>query len=193
MDEAKLINLFPKPLVLLENVFSDKLDFLESFLKQQKGFKRTTTQNVDTTFHTDTKLYEKEEIKFLSDFIYKKALSFIRQLEYSNSYITRCKYNEMWFNISNENDFLFPHHHGFCLVSGVYYIKAPKDSTITFYDQSYYYPNHIEIKKPNIYNSKDVNLDCKAGSMFLFKGDMVHGNTLQPKGEKIAISFNLGL
>tara|TARA_B100000902_G_scaffold48017_1_gene55164 strand:+ start:1736 stop:2317 length:582 start_codon:yes stop_codon:yes gene_type:complete len=193
MDEAKLINLFPKPLVLLENVFSDKLDFLESFLKQQKGFKRTTTQNVDTTFHTDTKLFEKEEIKFLSDFIYKKALSFIRQLEYSNSYITRCKYNEMWFNISNENDFLFPHHHGFCLVSGVYYIKAPKDSTITFYDQSYYYPNHIEIKKPNIYNSKDVNLDCKAGSMFLFKGDMVHGNTLQPKGEKIAISFNLGL
>ena len=193
MDEAKLINLFPKPLVLLENVFSDKLDFLESFLKQQKGFKRTTTQNVDTTFHTDTNLFEKEEIKFLSDFIYKKALSFIRQLEYSNSYITRCKYNEMWFNISNENDFLFPHHHGFCLVSGVYYIKAPKDSTITFYDQSYYYPNHIEIKKPNIYNSKDVNLDCKAGNMFLFRGDMVHGNTLQPKGEKIAISFNLGL
>ena len=193
MDEAKLINLFPKPLVLLENVFSDKLDFLESFLKQQKGFKRTPTQNVDTTFHTDTNLFEREEIKFLSDFIYKKALSFIRQLEYSNSYITRCKYNEMWFNISNENDFLFPHHHGFCLVSGVYYIKAPKDSTITFYDQSYYYPNHIEIKKPNIYNSKDVNLDCKAGSMFLFKGDMVHGNTLQPKGEKIAISFNLGL
>ena len=193
MDEAKLINLFPKPLVLLENVFSDKLDFLESFLKQQEGFKRTATQNVDTTFHTDTNLFEKQEIKFLSDFIYKKALSFIRQLEYSNSYITRCKFNEMWFNISNENDFLFPHHHGFCLVSGVYYIKAPKDSTITFYDQSYYYPNHIEIKKPNIYNSKDVNLDCKAGSMFLFKGDMVHGNTLQPKGEKIAISFNLGL
>ena len=63
MDEAKLINLFPKPLVLLENVFSDKLDFLESFLKQQKGFKRTTTQNVDTTFHTDTKLFEKEEIR----------------------------------------------------------------------------------------------------------------------------------
>ena len=148
---------------------------------------------MDTTFHTDTNLFEKEEIKFLSDFIYKKALSFIRQLEYSNSYITRCKYNEMWFNISNENDFLFPHHHGFCLVSGVYYIKAPKDSTITFYDQSYYYPNHIEIKKPNIYNSKDVNLDCKAGNMFLFRGDMVHGNTLQPKGEKIAISFNLGL
>ena len=193
MDEAKLINLFPKPLVLLENVFSDKLDFLESFLKQQEGFKRTATQNVDTTFHTDTNLFEKQEIKFLSDFIYKKALSFIRQLEYSNSYITRLKYNEMWFNISSENDFLFPHHHGFCLVSGVYYIKAPKDSTITFYDPSYYYPNHIEIKMPNIYNSKDVKLDCKAGNMFMFRGDMIHGNTLQPKGEKIAISFNLGL
>ena len=193
MDEAKLINLFPKPLVLMENIFTDKLDFLESFLKQQKGFKRTTTQNVDTTFHTDTKLFEKEEIKFLSDFIFTKALSFIRQLEYSNSYITRLKYNEMWFNISSENDFLFPHHHGFCLVSGVYYIKAPKDSTITFYDPSYYYPNHIEIKMPNIYNSKDVKLDCKAGNMFMFRGDMIHGNTLQPKGEKIAISFNLGL
>ena len=196
MDEAKLINLFPKPLVLLQDVFSDKLNFLESFLKEElekTGHKRTPTQNVDSTFHIDTNLFKKEEIKFLSDFIFTKALSFIRQLEYSNSYITRLKYNEMWFNISSENDFLFPHHHGFCLVSGVYYIKAPKDSTITFYDPSYYYPNHIEIKMPNIYNSKDVKLDCKAGNMFMFRGDMIHGNTLQPKGEKIAISFNLGL
>ena len=51
MDEAKLINLFPKPLVLMENIFTDKLDFLEGFLKQQKGFKRniffkTTTKSL---------------------------------------------------------------------------------------------------------------------------------------------------
>lgn len=196
MQKETLINLFPKPLMLMENVFTEKLDFVESFLKeelQKKGFKRTPTQNVNTTFHTDTNLFEKKEIKFLTDFIYQKAISFITQLQYSDSYISRCKFNEMWFNISDENDFLFPHHHGFCLVSGVYYVKAPKESTITFYDNSYFYPNHIESKSPNIYNSQDINFNCKAGNLFLFKGDTLHGNKLQPKGEKIAISFNLGL
>ena len=195
-NKETLINLFPKPIVLVENVFLEKLNFLEDFLKQQiqkQGSKRTVTQNVDTTFHTNTNLFEKEEIKFLTDFIYDKSINFLTKLEYSESYINKCKYNEMWFNISNENDFLFPHHHGFCLVSGVYYIKAPKESTITFYNNSYFYPNHIEVKNLNIYNSQDINFNCVAGNLFLFKGDTLHGNKLQPKGEKIAISFNLGL
>jgi len=99
----------------------------------------------------------------------------------------------MWFNISDKNDFIFPHHHGFCLVSGVYYVKAPKDSTITFYNNTYFFPNHIEIHTNNMYNSQDVNFNCVAGNLFLFKGDTLHGNKLQPEGEKIAISFNLGL
>ena len=196
MHKEKLLNLFPKPLILMENVFSDRLEFLEGYLKKElekTGHKRTPTQNVDSTFHLDTNLFEKQEIKFLSDFIYQKARDFLTNLQYSDSYIDKCKYNEMWFNISDENDFLFPHHHGFCLVSGVYYIKAPEKSTISFYDQSYFYPNHIEVKSPNIYNQRDVLIDCKAGNLLMFRSDTVHGNTLQPKGEKIAISFNLGI
>jgi len=196
MHKEKLLNLFPKPLVVMENVFPEKLEFLEGFLKEElekQGHKRTPTQNVDSTFHIDTKLFEKEEVKYLSDFIHKQSLVFLTHLQYSDRYLQQCKYNEMWFNISDENDFLFPHHHGFCLVSGVYYVKAPEDSQITFYDNSYFYPNHIETKSPNIYNSQDVNFSCKAGNLLLFKGNMLHGNKLQPKGEKIAISFNLGL
>ena len=72
MHEEKLLNLFPKPVVLMENVFSDRLDFLEGYLKEElekTGHKRTPTQNVDSTFHLDTNLFEKEKIKFLSDFI----------------------------------------------------------------------------------------------------------------------------
>ena len=67
-----LLNLFPKPLVLNENIFLERLNYLESFLKnelEKTGHKRTPTQNVDSTFHLDTNLFEKEEVKFLSDFI----------------------------------------------------------------------------------------------------------------------------
>lgn len=194
--KEKTIHLFPKPLIVIENLFLDKLDFIEKFLKQQiqeTGYKRTATQNVNTTFNTNTELYKKEELKFLTDFIRQKSISFITALEYSDNYINRCKFDEMWFNISEEGDFLFPHHHGFCLVSGVYYIKAPKDSTITFYNHSHFYPNHIEVKKPNMFNSPYISMSCTPGTLLLFKSEMLHGNKLQPKGEKIAISFNLGI
>ena len=113
MHKEKLLNIFPRPLILMENVFTDQLDFLEGFLKEElkkTGHKRTPTQNVDSTFHIDTNLFEKKEIEFLSNFIYQKAVNFITHLQYSDSYVDKCKFNEMWFNISDENDFLFPHH-----------------------------------------------------------------------------------
>ena len=78
MHKEKLLNLFPKPLILMENVFTDKLDYIEGFLKEElekTGHKRTPTQNVDSTFHLDTNLFEKEEIKFLSDLFLSKPVS----------------------------------------------------------------------------------------------------------------------
>ena len=63
MHKEKLLNIFPRPLILMENVFTDQLDFLEGFLKEElkkTGHKRTPTQNVDSTFHIDTNLFEKK-------------------------------------------------------------------------------------------------------------------------------------
>ena len=31
MHKEKLLNIFPRPLILMENVFTDQLDFLEGF------------------------------------------------------------------------------------------------------------------------------------------------------------------
>ena len=70
----------------------------------------------------------------------------------------------------------------------------PQKLAITFSNQQL---KHIEEQRSQegrkIERQKDVLLDCKAGNLLMFKGDTLHGNTLQPKGEKIAISFNLGL
>ena len=78
MHKEKLLNLFPRPLIQRENVFTDKLGFIEGFLKEElekTGHKRTPTQNVDSTFHLDTNLFEKQEIRFLTDFNNGKLVS----------------------------------------------------------------------------------------------------------------------
>jgi uncharacterized protein (TIGR02466 family) len=190
----KLISLFPKPLLIIENVFLDKLSYIEGILKEEikaKGFKRTASHNVNTTYHTDNKLFENKNLKFLTDFIFKSSINFLNNLNYDEYYIKNCKYYDMWFNISYENDFLFPHHHGVSLVSGVYYVKAPKDSYINFFNHQSPLVYHNE--KFNPHTADEAKINCIEGNLMLFKSDLIHGNKLQPKGEKIAISFNLGI
>jgi hypothetical protein len=97
----------------------------------------------------------------------------------------------MWVNYSYHNDFIFPHIHGDCLIAGVYYLKSPEGSTIIFYNDI----NRITIKneKYNHLTYEDMTYPCIPETLFFFKNDMLHGNILQPQGEKIAVSFNLGL
>jgi uncharacterized protein (TIGR02466 family) len=99
------------------------------------------------------------------------------------------KISNMWANKSNTGDFVFPHIHTNSNFSGVFYIEAPEDSTITFYDNIY--NMSPESKYLNVFNGKYTQYPCTVNSMLLFKSDLLHGNEKQPAGNKLAISFNI--
>ena len=77
------------------------------------------------------------------------SIEFMKTLDYDHHLIEECKFHKMWFNISNENDFLFPHNHGDCLLSGVYYVKAPQNCFLHFYDDPKQYK--IQMQNPNLF------------------------------------------
>lgn len=194
LNNASIELLFPKPIYRVTDLLTNKLDDFESSIKGlvgNNGSERRDGLNVNTTHQTAGSLFLEDEFKLLADACMLHARDFMKQMCYDQYVIDNCKFHKMWANISNERDFLFPHIHGNCLIAGVFYIKAPQQAKIHFYDDLK--SVRLESKEYNYMTYEEYGYDCVPGSMLLFKNDMLHGNKVQPPGEKIAISFNIGL
>ena len=190
----KLHSLFPKPVYQISDLHIDKISETENVIKEiykNNSVKRSNTLNVDSTAETINNLNQHPQLHYLSKSIFDYSVEFMKKLDYDEHILNNCKFHKMWFNISKENDFLFPHNHGNCLISGVYYVKAPKDCFLHFYDDPRQFK--IQMNNPNLFTADEIAFECLPGTLLIFKNDMLHGNGLQPAGEKIAISFNIGL
>ena len=102
--------------------------------------------------------------------------------------------NNLWININRHKDFNLTHHHPFSVLSGVFYVKVPKDSgDIAFVNDSPvddYIPDFL-INNFNNYNSKTWVFYAEENVMYLFPSWLKHivGPNLS-KEERISISFN---
>ena len=90
-----------------------------------------------------------------------------------------------------ENDFNFPHCHPDGLISGAYYITAPSNSTITFFNNITSMLTSADTLNELSYDT--CSYDCIENRLILFKSDFIHGNLRQGPGEKIVVSFNISL
>ena len=176
--------LFPKAVYKVYGVLIDELPLLETAAKNiiaETNIKRTGSLNVTSTHSSADQLFLDSRFKSLADVCMLYAKDFMKQMVYDQYLVDNCKFHKMWTNISQQNDFLFPHIHGTCLIAGVFYIKAPTDAQIHFFDdlknikhQSQQY-NHLTFE--------EYSYPCTPGSLLLFKNDMLHGNKSQPAGE----------
>jgi hypothetical protein len=136
-------------------------------------------------------LHTNSVFESLADVTMQYAKQFMKEMSYDQSIIDRAIFHKMWANRSYKNDFIFPHNHGICLISGAFYIKAPPGAQITFYDNMNTI-RHMQYEY-NYLTYEEYFYDCIPGTMLLFRNEQLHGNKAQPDGEKIAISFNIGL
>jgi len=186
--------LFPKPIYRVHTLFDEELIDLEKSIKEiinQDNSVRDGRNNIDSTFQTNSRLHLNKNFVNLSNFILEHAKNFFKELSYNQHVVENCKFHKMWANISYGGDYIFPHIHGDCLIAGVFYVKAPSNSLITFFDDI----DKIRISCDTYgsLNYEDYSYSCDPGTLLLFKNDMIHGNKKQPDGEKIAISFNIGV
>jgi len=188
--------LFPDTLYVTNNVCDDLLLPLEESAK--KVAKEKKTHRFSNFWVDSTALTAGGEIKNISPFdklteyIEYHCLNYLKELGYFNKEI---EINTMWFNISNEGDFLFPHSHPGCFLSGVYYVKCPPDAIIQFYNSTRLTSNILEADTQNNPLSQTmVNYRCNPGSMIIWMSNLLHSNPRQMvAGEKIAVSFNIDI
>jgi uncharacterized protein (TIGR02466 family) len=151
------------------------------------GTDSQSTMTIQSTHTTNDHLENDPRFKSIKDFILTHIKNFCVELGYHSRVVETIDILNMWTNISGEGNFIFPHQHPNSLISGVFYVEAPKYSVITFYNE---FDNFYLPMERNELTYSSCNYDCITNSLILFRSDLVHGNPLQPAGRKIAISFN---
>ena len=117
-----------------------------------------------------------------------------------DSYRLNCAIDltSLWFNINSQYSYNVTHSHPGALLSGVLWVKVPKDSGKFYFvlPDSYFQPELVVNTEESYAN--EINLfggypvDDREGRMMIFPSNMPHRVTMNKSTEdRISISFNL--
>lgn len=126
--------------------------------------------------------------------IVNNANEFAKHLDFKK----KLSMDNIWININSYKDFNKTHCHANCLISGVYYVKTPKNcGNITFVnnnsDNIYNCWGIHQFNNYNNYNSPEWFIPSLENHLYLFPNWLNHyvQPNMNEKEDRISISFNL--
>ena len=141
--------------------------------------------------------WQSEPIKNLSKNLIKELNKNVSFFAKKIGLKTPLKLTHLWANINNYNDYNVSHIHPGSQLSGVFYLKVPKNSgNIVFVNpvgnSLLYNWNGNHITSYNNYTSYKFTYDSETLRLFLFPGWLNHyvERSQNEKEERISISFN---
>jgi uncharacterized protein (TIGR02466 family) len=187
----QLVPLFPTGLFFGRVSDLAACDRAEVKLREmQKLSQGTTTEKV---FVTPDDIHCLDEMKELADLILKESgqvLDFYK-VKRESHYITN-----MWANITHPNHRHHMHIHPNCLLSGILYLKAPKDCGPTVFQDPRPGARMIEpsFTEMNAYNSENFVVNPEKGSMMIWPSYLPHAvenGRAKEEEDRIVIAFNI--
>ena len=162
---------------------------IESIVKKDKGRKISNVGG----YQTNDIDYEKHaQLLFLSEIIKVNTRSYRDSVGLNQNF----KIDNMWININKYKDFNKSHLHPYSSISGVFYVKCPKDcGDIVLENNSkdfLSYDWNPNIKTFTSYTSSDWSIPCEKNLLLLFPSYLRH--YVQPnlaEEERISLSFNI--
>ncbi len=133
----------------------------------------------------------KDDFKSVTDEIIYGLSSILADEKVFNSSKTYDYRIESWINLTNKGGFNAVHNHGLWSISGVLYIKCPKDSGRLL----------IRDPRPAVYYHKllqqageEIVIEPKEGLIVFFPGFLEHSVELnKSRQDRISIAFNISL
>lgn len=187
-DGARIDLWFPKSIYIKDNLLTSDINKIKQHIldiNNHNVLKRTDDLQVNSTHSIFNLIKDKKFDLFKKTFL-ENAIIFAKELGYNNETCKKIYLSNMWFNISNTNDYLMKHIHPNSSLSGVFYIESDIEDKIKFYN------NESMIKSEDQFNDLSYqycNYECKIGRLLLFKSDIFH-STNKAKSRKIILSFN---
>jgi uncharacterized protein (TIGR02466 family) len=194
MNNYKIDELFPKPVLVVDGICLDNLQMFEHVIKDimnKSGAPSTDFQYVQSTHTTFNNLFDVRQFQPLVREIQNYSHIFLEALGYTDEEIGGMRLKQLWANTAEQGNYLFPHIHSHSIISGAYYLKAGADDKLQFYgdltDVTYVPSNTSTLSK------RFVEYDCVPGRLLIFKSNLLHGNVMKKDiDEKIVMSFNVG-
>ena len=146
-----------------------------------------------TAYVTPDDIWKLGEFKELVELIMKESnevLNFLR-IKRDSHYISN-----MWANITHPNHRHHLHIHPNCLLSGILYVKAPKDCGPTVFEDPrpaarIFEPQHTEF---TAYNSNRFTVAAETGRMLIWPSFLLHAveaGRCKTDEDRIVIAFNV--
>jgi uncharacterized protein (TIGR02466 family) len=188
---ASCHSLFPTPLFVFNLKEHGALNqsLLEIIMRCKGSDPGRVASNV-LGWHSQGNLFDLEEVKSFRALVDEAIAQVATAMGYGN---VRIRAANCWANVNSKYASNKIHDHANCLLSGVYYVKTPKDcGNLMFYD-----PRHARtFYKPLVSNFTEYTADAVAhaaeeGLLLIFPSWLQHG--VEPNlsdDERISISFN---
>lgn len=183
------IDMFSFP-IFQENIELDNQKILEFCLSQEKNNLGRVKSN-SGGWQSDAFEIPSHELAELFDIILdrSKAICDFMDMEYVTL-------GDGWININKYKDFNWTHMHPFSLLSGVYYVKTPKNcGDIEFEnpDADKFLDTKRYVKNFNKFNSPLYLTPSEQGVLYIFPSWIKHKvfPNMNKTEERVSISFNL--
>nr|BAR28111.1 Putative 2OG-Fe(II) oxygenase [uncultured Mediterranean phage uvMED] len=182
---------FPTPIYIFDikdkNINIDLEKNILTWYKQDKGISRTNVNG----WHSTTDMHQKPEYERLVKALYEAQNKIYKEEHYESEPVL----GNMWANINPPGGMNRSHQHPNSLWSGVYYIKAPKNSGYLKIDDprasaAMYRPRQKDGEKP-IRLLRETQYEPIAGRLIMFPSWLLH--CVDPNNSddiRISVSFN---
>ena len=180
------------------NVCKQKLninnkDIIKHVLNLKKKTKGRKISNATGWQSFDLDINKKPLLELNKEII-KNSVDYMKSISLKN---TSLKISNMWSNVNGYKDYNLIHSHHSSIISGVYYLKVPKDCGKIFFVNpaadgiQYSWENCIEEYTQQ--NSEYWFMDIEENNLMFFPSWLKHGveSNLNKQEDRISISFNI--
>ena len=197
-------NWFPTTVWYTDNNLTNELDFYKSAsLQILDGIADDAhpfgESSLKTTFWHPVygHIHKLDAFSQLANEILNQSVGFLNALGFPGIHDDQIEFINMWINLIDKHDYHAQHIHstiGRAFLSGVFYVDAPRGSTLNF--GSPYRDSYSPVKPPldNDLNYSLIKYDCFPGRLVMFKSNVYHGYDSHGQDKnKISIPFNLAV
>jgi len=183
---------FPESIYIEENFSLDLIpEIKKTILEKTELTRRSDSFNIESTHLENRNIHLQPKFSVLANRIEEHCKVYAKMLGYNTESIDSLFLCSMWYNISYKTDFLFPHNHAGAVISGVFYVDSSEIDKIIFYNDLNKFTSMPE--NTNELSHLQATYPCITGTLYLWRGNFMHGNPKQHGDQKIAISFNTAI
>jgi uncharacterized protein (TIGR02466 family) len=177
-------HLFPTP-VSFFNLGRDLTDEESEFLLNQEE-----KPNVGNTTSKERKLLESDKLAGLRGFVESSLDKYLKEI-LSPKQNVGLRITQSWTNYTKPGQFHHKHAHPNSFISGVFYVKANKETDRIYFYKDGYQQIKLPVNQFNLFNSESWWLPVGTGELVLFPSHFTHMvETVNGDDMRVSMSFN---